>query len=118
MSPDFEALMQQMSPEELEQLISLGSVDDRQKALLQQMAQAEALGQMGGERYSTPLGAALGGIGDVARGFASQGRLKDLQAQQQDLLSQQDDGRGLYVDILRRQQQGQQPVSPPIPFSF
>ncbi|WFG54196.1 hypothetical protein Mx9_p89 [Myxococcus phage Mx9] len=120
MTNDFNDLLQQMTPEELEQLIGLGTLDERQSLLDKQMAQAEALMQQGGGRYSTPLGAALGGLAGVGQSVMGTKQQQDAMEQQRAILGQKDVGRGLYTDVIRRQQQAQQPwdVTPAIPFSF
>ncbi|AAK94390.1 hypothetical protein Mx8p55 [Myxococcus phage Mx8] len=119
MTNDFDALLQQMTPEELEQLIGLGTLDERQGLLDQQMAMAQALQQPSGKQSSTGWGAALGGLGDVVRGFQGQHKLQQAQAGMEDLLAQKDAGRLLYTDAIRRRpQQPTQDVTPAIPFSF
>jgi len=116
---DFSDLLQQMTPEELEQLIGLGTLDERQQMLGHQMAQAELLRQPSNRHYSTGWGAALGGLADVVRAGQGQYQLEQAQQGMQDLLAQKDAGRGLYVDAIRRRPQQPTPdIAPPIPFSF
>lgn len=119
MSPDFDALLQQMTPEELEQLLGLGTLDERQGMLGHQMAQAELLKQPSNKQYSTGWGAALGGLGDVIRAGQGQYQLEQAQQGMEDILAQKDAGRGLYADAIRRRpQQPTMDVAPALPFSF
>lgn len=119
MMDDFNALLSQMSPEELEQLLNLGTMDERGALLQQQMAQAEALRQPSGRQYSTGLGAALGGIGDLTRQIAGTRQMDTLRQQQEALLGKKDAGRGLYVDALRRRPGEVTPdIIPATPFAL
>jgi hypothetical protein len=102
MMDDLNALLSQMTPEELEQLLGMGTLDERGGLLQQQMMQAEALRKPSGQQYSTGLGAALGGMGDLARTIGGTMDMGRLQKEQEALLSQKDAGRGKYVDALRR----------------
>lgn len=84
--------MQELSPEEAQKLINLGTLDERAALLQQQLARAEALRQPG-PRHSTPMGAAVGGIGDIFNAIQSAMQQRDIQRQQQELLGQKDAGR-------------------------
>ena len=119
MTEDFNALLQQMTPEELEQLLGMGTLDERQNMLGHQMAQAEILKQGSGKQYSTGMGAALGGLADVIRAGQGQYQMQQAQAGMEDLLGQKDAGRALYADAIRRRpQQPTMDVTPALPFSF
>lgn len=123
MMDDLNTLLAQMSPEELEQLLGLGTLDERGGMLQQQMAQAEALRQPSGQQYSTGWGAALGGVGDLTRQIAGTRQMDALRQQQEAILGKKDAGRGLYVDALRRrmgpgQMQPSEDVIPAAPFSL
>ena len=111
MENELEALLATLTPEELQQLMGLGTNDERSGIVQQQLAQADALrnSQMGD--YGTPGGAAMGGISSVLDKVRGGMEAKDLQGQQQGLLGQKDAGRMTYLDALRRQQQG--PALPP-----
>lgn len=119
MMDDLNALLSQMTPEELEQIFGMGTLDERGALLNQQMAQAEALRQSSGKQYSTGLGAALGGLGDVTRMVGGTMDMNRLQKEQEALLGKKDAGRGLYVDALRRRP-GMSPedVLPAAPFAL
>jgi hypothetical protein len=95
-------LLSQATPEELQQLLGLGTLDERGGLLEQQLAQAQALRTNNAAHHSTGLGAGLAGIGDALTGYASGAQQKALGAQQQALLAQKDAGRNVYVDLLRR----------------
>lgn len=119
MNAEFAELWELMSPEEQNQLLAMGTLDERQAMLNRQMQQAELLKQGSGKQYSTGAGAALGGLADVIR--AGQGQYMGQQAQAgiEDVLGQKDAGRSLYADAIRRRPQPPTPdVLPALPFSF
>jgi hypothetical protein len=95
-------LLQQMDPEELKQLLGLGTLDERDELLQQQMLQAQALGQPNRTQHSTALGAALGGLGNVAGAIGGGIGNAQSMAGREALLGQKDAGRNLYLDALRR----------------
>lgn len=120
---DFNAMLSSLSPEELQQLLGLGTLDERGALLSNQMAQADALMQPQGRQYSTGLGAALGGIGDLTRQIAGTRQQEALLKQQEALLGKKDAGRGLYTEALRRrmgqpQMQPTENVIPAVPFGM
>lgn len=122
MNADFNALLSQMSPEELEQLLGLGTLDERGEALQQQMALAQALQQpMGGQPSITPLGGALGALNNGLRYIHGQNQMEELQKQQQALLASKDKGRRDFVSALRRQGEASpmlEGVTPAVPFAL
>jgi hypothetical protein len=118
---DFSAFLASLSPEEQEQLLGMGTLDERQAMLEQQMAQAQALRQPSDSRHVTGLGAALGGLTDGLRYVQGTREMEALRAQQEGLLGKKDAGRGLFADVLRRKQAGASaaPAEVPLsPFSF
>jgi hypothetical protein len=116
---DLNALLSQMTPEELEELLALGTLDERGGLLQQQMAQAEALRQPSGRQHSTGLGAALGGIGDLTKFIGGTRQMDDLRAKQEALMGQKDAGRGLYANAIRRRPAEATPdIIPAAPFSL
>lgn len=126
MNADFDQLWELMSPEEQNQLLAMGTLDQRQGMLDRQMQQAELLRQGSNQKYSTGLGAALGGLANVVQAGQGQYQLEQAQQGMDDLLAQQDEGRILYGDLMQRfgrqrAQQAQPPtpdVTPALPFSF
>lgn len=109
---EMDELLSQFSPEELAELIGLGTLDERGALLQDQMAQAQALRQPQAGHHTTGMGAALGGLGDVVRGFAGARQTTALGAQQAELLGQKDKGREMFLRALR--QRGQVgPAAPP-----
>lgn len=96
-----EELLAQLSPEELAQLLGLGTMDERSALLQQQLAQAEALRQGGGQKYSTGLGAALGGLGDVVNNVAGSMKAQKVNDQLLGLADEKDKRRQLYLKALR-----------------
>lgn len=101
---DLEQLLAGLSPDELEQLLGMGTLDERGALLQQQQAQAEALRQKPGMAmgHVSPWGAALAGLGDVANqvrgGVQGQAAGQGLES----LLGKKDAGRGAFVEALRR----------------
>lgn len=73
---DLSALLDQMSPEELQQLLSLNGIGG-------QMQQAQAVGGQEAPQHSTMLGGILGGIGAGGANLASGLKMNQLQGQQQ-----------------------------------
>lgn len=106
MDPELEALLAQLTPEQLQQYMGLGTVDERSDLVAQQLAQADALrGQAMGD-YSTPGGAALGGIGNIVEKMVGGYQGQELRGQQQDLLGQKDAGRMMFLEALRGKKPG------------
>lgn len=121
---ELEALLASMSPEELAELMGMGTLDERAALLEQQMAQAQALRQPSGERHITGAGGAFGGLNDAVKNVWGAYQQKQLQDQQAALLDQKDQGRSLYLDALRRRQAAGYPseattdVVPVTPFAL
>jgi uncharacterized small protein (DUF1192 family) len=109
---DMEELLSQLPPEALQQLLGLGTLDERDALLQQQMQQAEALRRGSGKEYSTGAGAALGGLGDMVRAVRGRMMDKDATTKREELLGKKDAGRNAYVEALRRRPQ-QPAVMPP-----
>lgn len=107
-------LLSQLSPEDLEQLFGLGTLDERGDLLSQQMAMAEALRRPSGQQHTTPIGAALGGIADVAGAWGGSLAEQKLQGQQADLLKQKDAGRKAYAEAIARFLRNKQAPSGPM----
>ena len=119
MNAEFSQLWELMTPEEQNQLLAMGTLDERQAMLDRQMQQAELLKQGSGKQYSTGMGAALGGLADVIRAGQGQYQMQQAQTGMEDLLGQKDAGRALYADAIRRRPQQPTPdVVPALPFSF
>lgn len=126
MNAEFNQLWEMMTPEEQNQLLAMGTLDERQGQLERQRAQAELLRQGSNQQYSTGLGAALGGLANVVQAGQGQYQLEKAQQGIQDILAQKDAGRQSYGNLMHRfaQQQAQQArpptmdVTPGIPFSF
>lgn len=96
-----EELLAQLSPEELAQLLGLGTMDERSQLLQQQLAQAEALRSGPQQHHSTGLGAALGGLGDVVKNVAGSMKAQKLNDQMAGLADEKDKRRQLYLKALR-----------------
>lgn len=107
-------LLGSYSPEELEQQVGMGTLDERGQLLDAQLAQARALQNRPMAQHSTAagaLGSGLASVLDTVRGGLME---KDLRGQQQALLAQKDAGRTAYAEALRRrraQQMQQVPLT-------
>ncbi|QSQ14043.1 hypothetical protein [Myxococcus landrumensis] len=117
---DFNAFLATLSPEEQQQLMALGTLDERDAQMQQQMALAEMLGKPRERQYSTGAGAAMGELANGLRMIHSQGQLEKLQAEQAALLAQKDAGRNLMLQGIQRygQPAPTYDVSAPVPFTF
>lgn len=100
--------MDDFSPEQLNQLMALGAVPDKQSLILRQMAQADKLrnapvqsGGMAGRVYvADPLGAAVQGI----KGARANNTYKSLEGKYEGTLNDQTSARKLLLDALRRKE--------------
>lgn len=106
----------------LQQMVGMGTLDERQALLAQQLAQAEALRNRQGPQRTTGVGAALQGLGDVASNLAGTLQGRDVRGKMEDLLGKKDAGRQEFVrsllraqELLRQQQQGGMGFVPPPP---
>lgn len=108
---DLDALLSQLSPEEIAELMGMGTLDERGSLLDQQLAQAQALRQPQSGPHSTGMGAALGGLGDAVRSFSGGIQELGLRDQQRGLLNQKDQGRQKFLEMLRQRQGGRVPGS-------
>ena len=97
--------MDDLTPEQLEQLIALGIIPDEQAGLNQQMDQANQLrntpipkGGMAGRVYvGDPFGALAAGFDR----YQGNKQIKQIQGQQKDLMDKQMQARMAYVNLLR-----------------
>ncbi|NBD11833.1 hypothetical protein [Corallococcus silvisoli] len=105
MSNDPYAFLASLTPEEQQQLMGMGTLDDRAAMLEQQMAQAEALRSGDNREHYSAAAGALSGLSNAANNVYGTYMQKQALEQQRQLLNQKDQGRNLYADILRRQQQ-------------
>lgn len=96
----------QLSPEELRQLLGLGVMPEKQDMLRQQLLQAQALRNSGGERHTSPTGAALGALAQGINGAVGGFQEGDINRQLQELLGQQVDARQLLLQKLLGRGQG------------
>lgn len=62
-------------------MLGMGELDDQQSAADEQAAQAQALMQANGQHHSSPVGAALGGVGDIIRAYVGGTQAKDAKAE-------------------------------------
>ncbi len=86
-----------MSPEDIEQIIGLGSMDEKGQALDLQMQQAQELARPKSGRHSSVAGTVIGGLGDLlGAGVGAYGQYKTRE-QQQELLDQKEAARKKYA---------------------
>jgi hypothetical protein len=110
-------ILSQLTPEQLQALLGLGSLGEEQDLMQQQMEQAQALQNATPEMspyVSSPLAIGLNNVAGLVnkyRGFQDQ---QALQGRQQDILGQKTQARGDYLRALMGGQQG----APPLPEGF
>jgi hypothetical protein len=96
-----------LSDEDINKLVAIGEIPDKQSLLNQQMKSALSLRDRPlnmltqGNRVSTAA-TPLGALGQVASGVLANRRVNDLGQQQQGLLQQQTAGRKAYFDMIRK----------------
>lgn len=93
-------LMSSLPPEALQKMLGLGTVDDQQALLQQQMAMAEALRQPDQRNYGSVGGNIGAGIGNALGAFAGGMQQRDLMGQQRGLIDQRQGGREAYAKAL------------------
>lgn len=98
----FDMLLAQASPEELEQMLGAGTLDERAALLQQQMAQAEGLRTNNAASARSPIGAALHGVGDMLNAYSARQGVQQARAGHEAVLGQKDALRRAYVEMLRR----------------
>lgn len=105
-----EEMLTQMSPEELQKFSRIQSMPQRNALLEEQMAQAEKLGSQPQQSFSTGLGAALGGLGDVVDKGRAAYQQKQLAGQ---MGANLDEGDKSYGGLLAAALRGQPATQPP-----
>lgn len=95
-----------LTPEELQQLLNLGTAPDREQRLQQQLLQVQALRAGSGNRHSTPAGALLSGLADAGNAVIGGVRENHLYGKMDALSGQQVDARRM---LLQRMLQRRQP---------
>jgi hypothetical protein len=89
-----------LTQEQLQQLMQLGSMDEQDADLQQQLAQAQALGAPTEEHHLTPAAAALGGLGNLFRGLSSHRKEGDIRRQRDDLQRKKSEARQLFAQQM------------------
>jgi hypothetical protein len=90
----------QLSPELMQQLMALSTLDEEGQGYDEQLAQAQALMQPVGGGHTTGLGAALGGIGDVLRSGIGAYKGSQAHKSKSELLGKKTAGRNAYANLL------------------
>jgi transcription elongation GreA/GreB family factor len=98
-----------LTPEQLQQLASLGSLDERGQQLQDQIARAQALrGQSLASQHQSPIGAAMGSLADILNsGRANTMEQQAVEAQHANQ-GQQAAGRSAYMMALAKALRGHQ----------
>lgn len=94
-------LLNQLTPEELHQLMGLSTAEDEKGLMDEQMARAMAL-RGHPVQHSTGMGGALGALGDALNAGMSGYRENQVEQNQKALMAKRLAGRNLLADILRR----------------
>jgi hypothetical protein len=99
--------MDELSPEQRQAILSLSTGQEKQGELERQYARAEALKKGRGIQYTTPIGAAFGGLTDSIDRISGAFKERDLDRKEAELISQMGAGRGAYAERALSQQQRQ-----------
>ena len=89
-----------LTPDQLQQLMQLGSLDEEGGQLQDQLAQAQALQSAPMTHHVSPFGAAFGGLAGAINSYRGAKEEKSLRARQQDISKQKQDARALYARAL------------------
>jgi hypothetical protein len=110
--------LQNMSPEDIQQVLGLGEIPDKQSLLMQQLKQANLLrnsdapeGRYAGHMYVAPNPLEI--LGHVAQQYEGLKGQRDVDAQSKELMTQQTAGRNRYFQLLQRMLAGQGGVAAP-----
>lgn len=95
-------LLEGMTPEQQAQLLGLGAIDEEQALLQQQMQMADQLRQGSGQQFSTPLGAAFGGLGNAVGNIAGAAQQKGLMGEMEANVGRRTEGRQGFTDAMVR----------------
>ena len=87
---------------EQQQLLGMGTLDERAALLEQQLAQAAALRQADNREHYSGAAGALSGFSNAANNVAGAYMQKQAMDQQKQLLDQKDEGRNTYASVLQR----------------
>lgn len=93
-------LLEGMTPEQQAQLLGLGAIDEEQALLQQQMQMADQLRQGSGQQYSTPMGAAFGGLGNAVGNIAGAAQQKGIMGEMEGNVADRVTGRGGFTDAM------------------
>lgn len=123
---DFSDMLSQMSDAELDaylsQLMQGGALGDRSAIVQGRLDELRSDMGRPSPEYSTPLGALVGGIGDVASAYRGGKETERLRGEQQRIIDQQTEMRKVQAkalaDMLRRGRQPDAPSAPVIPDYF
>jgi hypothetical protein len=98
---EYDSLLSRLTPEQLQQMMELGSLDEQGGLLHEQMAQAEALRKPSGVQGYGAAGGLFHGLADGINNISGAIRQKQLYGEQKDLLGKKTKGRSTLVELLR-----------------
>lgn len=107
-------LLQGLPPEVLQQLMEMSGIQDQMGLQDQRGGMAQQLRDGAHQQFHTPMGAALGGIGNVigqVGGTYQQGQALDAKGA---LIDKAVKGRGSYAELLKRKQMADVDGPPPV----
>jgi hypothetical protein len=99
-------IFSQLSPEQLQQLMHLGTLNQRSDLIQQQMQQAIALRKPSGEKHITGFGAAVGGLADIGNSVVGQIRENKAREALDKNMTEQEKARSIIAELLRNRQAG------------
>ncbi len=111
----------QLTPEQIQQLLQLGTMDEQDQAIMEQLRAAQALQQSQSGGHRTALAAGIGGLGDAFRAFGGTMKERQARAQRSELLDKKRAGRELFAKLLFGPQgapEGARSVAPAAPLSY
>jgi hypothetical protein len=97
-------IFSQLSPEQLQQLMHLGTLNQRSDLLQQQMQQALALRKPSGEKHVTGFGAAVGGLADIGNSVIGQLRENKAREALDQNITEQEQGRTTLANVWAKMQ--------------
>lgn len=89
-----------LTPNQLQQLLALSTMDEQSTALDDQLAQARALQQAQSGGHRTELAAGLGGLGDAFRALGGLNKERTALAEKQELLGKKQQARELFGKLM------------------
>lgn len=96
-----DSLFDGLTPEQVQQILHLGTLNQQNGMIDDQVQQALAGAKPSGVQHTSPMGALFGGLGDAAREVGGAAKAHQLRGQQQQNLTDQEKARQLFAQLLR-----------------